>query len=360
MSKNGAKSHAFIAFGVIIVLVIIGLLAPYFAYEPDNRDLASANYIFPLIPYGPNTMDVENQNFVPPLAKSDPENWHYRHWLGTDQLGRDIASQMIHGTRTSMFIGFLSMLLALIPGVSLGLFSGYFGNKTLKMHWTTLLFGIFSGFTFLFYVFFPLNHHCYYYCLLFVGLLVFWWLLSQIDNILRNKSSKVIHFPLDNVLLRVIEIRKSLPGLFILFGVMTLFSGGSILNISLIIAILSFTEFARYTRGEVINVKSENYVVSAKVLGYSHLRILYRHILPNILPTIIVITCFSFSGAILLESSLSFLGYGLPVETASYGKILAGGRQVLAWWMVVFPGIAIFVWVFCLNYIASYFQERNK
>ena len=161
------------------------------------------------------------------------------------------------------------------------------------------------------------------------------------------------------LLLKVIEIRKSFPGIFILLALVSLFAVPSIWNIVFIISLLSWTEFARFARAETLAVKEENYILSVKVLGFNDLRILFRHVLPNILPTLIVIACFSTGGAVLLESTLSLLGIGLPVEEVTWGKMMAEGRNMNAWWLVVFPGLAIFILILSLNTLASAFQKSN-
>lgn len=165
--------------------------------------------------------------------------------------------------------------------------------------------------------------------------------------------------PFDMLLLKVIEVRKSFPGIFILLALVSLFAVPSIWNIVFIIALLGWTEFARFARAETLAIKEENYIISVKVLGFSDVRILFRHILPNILPTLIVIACFSIGSAVLLESTLSFLGIGLPVEEVTWGKMMAEGRNMNAWWLVVFPGLAIFILILSLNSLASGYQKSN-
>ena len=314
--------------------------------------------ISPIIPYGPNTIDVKNQNFISPFEHQNVPNYYYRHWLGTDKLGRDVAAQMIHGTQTSLIIGFLSVVLAFIPGVFIGLIAGYKGDKGFKVHWIV---GVLSGLATVLVIFYLVYLPWHFWSkvwLFFVTLIVSLALFSRMNTALLRYSGVGFYFPFDGVLMRIIEIRKSLPALFILLGLLTYFSDSGIMSLTVIIALLSWTEFARFTRAEVINIKSESYITSARTLGFDTIRIVVRHILPNILPTLAVVACFGFSGAILLESSLSFLGIGIPIESASLGMILAGGRHLQAWWMVVFPGLMIFMIIFSLNQVASYFQEQ--
>lgn len=189
-----------------------------------------------------------------------------------------------------------------------------------------------------------------------VGIIIFGAIISW-----SNKSDyfKKHNVPIDMLLLKVIEIRKSFPGIFILLALVSLFAVPSIWNIVFIIALLGWTEFARFARAETLAVKEENYILSVKVLGFSDVRILVVHILPNILPTLIVMVCFSIGSAVLLESTLSFLGIGLPVEEVTWGKMMAEGRNMNAWWLVVFPGLAIFILILSLNTLATGYQKSN-
>ena len=119
---------------------------------------------------------------------------------------------------------------------------------------------------------------------------------------------------------------------------------------------MGWTEFARFARAETLAIKEENYILSAKAMGYSDLRIMFKHILPNIAPTLIIVACFSAAGTVLLESTLSFLGIGLAAEDVSWGKILAEGRNLKSWWLVVFPGGAIFFLILSLNVLSDRFK----
>ncbi|MEZ4911831.1 MAG: ABC transporter permease [Saprospiraceae bacterium] len=339
---------------ILLGIFILSILAPLLAYEVRQDSNA---IIVPLIPYGPNTIDVKNQNYVGPFEYQLVYSGYFRHWLGTDKLGRDIAAQLIHGTQTSMIIGFLSVLLALIPGVLIGLIAGFKGDKGFMFHWVTAILTFIFSCTFLFYLLYLPVDVWVHLVLIIAYSSAMYFIIGQLNTYLLNRSYVGFHFPFDSILMRMVELRKSLPAMFILLGLLTFFSHSGIISLTFTIALLSWTEFARFTRGEVINIKKESYIISAKTLGFSDIRIMMRHIFPNIIPTIAVVTCFAFSGAILLESSLSFLGIGVPIESVSLGMILAGGRDLQAWWMVVFPGIMIFIIIFCLNHIASYLQE---
>ena len=126
------------------------------------------------------------------------------------------------------------------------------------------------------------------------------------------------------------------------------------------ILILGWTSFARHARAETLSVKEREYVTAARIMGSGHLAILYRHILPNILPTLLLLGAMNFAGNVLLESTLSFLGMGLPPEEVSWGSLLSEGRKnPYAWWLVVFPGFVLFVLVFTINQLTYQYLEKD-
>lgn len=317
--------------------------------------------IQPVIPYSPQQTDVERYFSTSPLSEQPTLSWRNRHWLGTDKLGRDVAAGMIHGTKVGLLIGFISITLAFIFGVSLGMVSAYNKDNGIKFHFIQVIFGVISIFIIGFYGYYQwqLESFGWWILITYLVILIF-------SNILLNIIIKKfgwpqnVNFPIDTLLVKAIEVRKSFPGLFILLALTSLVTSPSVWSIIVIISLLIWPDFARYARAETLAVAEENYVVSAKVLGLGHWKILYRHILPNILPTLTVVACFSISGALILESSLSFLGLGLPVEQVTWGKMMAEGRNMYAWWLVVFPGIALFLIVLGLNTIAEEINDHQK
>ena len=336
------------------------LLSKSFSPSSFNEKYDAKSCLMPLIPYSPLYIDKDNPTAISPFGPSNTRMIKNRHWLGTDKLGRDVASGMIHGTATALKIGVISVFFAFIVGVGLGMMSAYYKDDGIGFSIPQLFVMILFMVTGLYYLsmeWLIFNTSILYFSggflvlIAVVRLLVLW--LDKWQN------SKKYHIPLDMLLIKIIEVRKSFPGIFILLALVSLFAVPSIWNIVFIISLLSWTEFARFARAETLAVKEENYILSVKVLGFNDLRILFRHILPNILPTLIVIACFSTGGAVLLESTLSFLGIGLPVEEVTWGKMMAEGRNMNAWWLVVFPGLAIFILILSLNKLASAFQKSN-
>lgn len=371
------KSFGFrIAVLLILLYVLIALVAPFIANNKplvcstdkgfifpmfeNKTDIPKGNCIYALIPYGPNETNLSSGVSLSPLDPQKDLSPRYRHWLGTDKLGRDVAAGIIHGTKVAIQIGFISVIFSFIFGVSLGLLSGYYKDENIKFNIFQVVLSSVFFVLWMFYMVFEwqFGH-------LNLITIVMWFcifLLCQYAIIvfaLKIPTKIKYHFPLDTLVVKSIELRKSFPGIFILLALTTLFATPSVWNIILIITLLGWTEFARYARAETLAVKQENYINTAKILGFSHIRILLIHILPNIMPTLIVVACFSVSGAILLESTLSFLGIGLPVEQVSWGKMMAEGRSLLHWWMVVFPGIALFIIILCLITIADSLQDKR-
>jgi peptide/nickel transport system permease protein len=158
----------------------------------------------------------------------------------------------------------------------------------------------------------------------------------------------------DLLLSRIIEIVICFPVLFLLLSVQA-FLNPSIINIMVALGLVSWTGVARLQRGEFIRLVGLDFVQGVRALGGGHLRIIFAHILPNAIAPILVLASFGIAGSILVESTLSFLGFGVPQPTASWGDLLNNGRNDIqgTWWLTVFPGLAIFLTVTCFNLVGE-------
>ena len=137
-------------------------------------------------------------------------------------------------------------------------------------------------------------------------------------------------------------------------AILPVFATSSIWNIIFVISIFLWSDFARYTRAETMSVINENYIKRVHNLGFRDFYIMYKHVLPNIKSTLLVVFCFSVASCILVESSITFLGIGLGIEEVTWGSMLSEGRKSMVWWLILMPGMAIFLVVWSLNTIASY------
>ena len=162
----------------------------------------------------------------------------------------------------------------------------------------------------------------------------------------------------DMIISRLMEIVICFPVFFLILTVMA-FLRPSIFNIMIIIGLTGWPSIARLMRGEFFRLRSREFVLAAKAMGGSDLRIIFKHIIPNGITPIIISATFGIAGAILTESSLSFIGFGVPQPTASWGEILNNGRNDIygSWWLTVFPGIAIFLTVTAFNMIGETLRD---
>ena len=162
----------------------------------------------------------------------------------------------------------------------------------------------------------------------------------------------------DALLMRIVDIVLALPGILIALVFAAAF-GASILNIIIIVIISSWVRYARQVRGEVLSQKEREFVVSARAIGASSSRIMFVHLLPNVAATILVIATFSAGSVILLESSLSFLGIGIPPPTPAWGTMVADGRQwiTIAWWVSMMPGLAIGATILAMNLLGDWLRD---
>lgn len=332
----------------------LGLVKPYPHLRGRSwQDLSTDIALYPIIKFNGETIPNDSKPFAKPGASVKMRQYKLRHWLGTDGLGKDVAAGIVQGSRKTLLISFLTMALASLIGFFFGVLSGYFGDYTVKINrWILPI--LFLGFGF---IFFQWIYGHWSFVLMLLSLILF---LLAIIFLNRTFNSSLVSIPFDIIVMRMIEIFKSVPALFILLALLALIARPSIFNVILIIGVLRWTNIARVLRAELLKTKAKDFMIASKALGLSNSQILWRHAIPNSIPPLITIIAFGFSGVILLEATISFLGIGLSAEEVTWGSLLSDARgNFSAWWLALFPGLAIFLMVVACNYLGDTLNEIN-
>ncbi len=260
--------HTRLASAGFVLIVLFSLSAAFAGY---------------LAPYSPTQQIVTDALQGPSGA----------HWLGTDELGRDILSRVMYGGRASLEVGFVSVALALVIGTGLGMVAGYWAN-------------------------------------------------TMIDQVIMRVMDALLSFP---ALILALAIVAALgPGL-----------PGQLPNATWAIAIVGIPIYARLTHGQLLSIRERDYILAAHTVGANDVRIMVQHILPNVLSPLIVQASLGIATAILTEAALSFLGLGVQPPTPSWGEMLNAGYGFLDMdpWIVVGPGMAIFLAVLGFNFVGD-------
>lgn len=249
---------------LVFILVLIGLFGRFMApYRPIAQDLTG-------VLAAPNA----------------------RHWLGTDELGRDVLSRLLYGATISLQVGIAAVLIASVPGVILGTYVGYRRGLV------------------------------------------------------------------DNVVMRVLDGVMAFPALILALTIVAVL-GSNIFNVMLAIAVTSFPHYARLVRGQVLAVREYDYVLAVRSVGARDGRIIFRHIMPNVISPVLVQASLGVGFAIMAEAGLSFLGLGIQPPTPTWGSMIQVGFQYLetAPWLVMAPGTMIFMAVLGFNLLGDGLRE---
>jgi peptide/nickel transport system permease protein len=292
---------------VIVAFILVALLAPLIANNKPYIYVSSGKFSFPLF-YEDKDLrgkDLRKNEFTgfkifPPVVYSYSEyDLDYivvgpsaRHLLGTDEQGRDLLSRMIHGSRVSIFIGFIAVTIYVAIGIIVGSIAGFYGG----------------------------------------------WI--------------------DIVISRVIEVIMCFPTFFLILTILALW-GPSLSSVMVVIGITSWPGIARIVRGEFMQLREMDFVAASRAVGARDWWIIFRHILPNSLAPVLVSATFGIASTILIESSLSFLGFGVQPPTPSWGDILSQSRDFMdfAWWLTFIPGAAIFISITAYNLVGDALQD---
>ena len=241
--------------------------------------------LWPVDPYHQSIAHV----FQPPLESGEHGNLYP---LGSDQLGRDLLARIIAGTRTSLVIVTLAMLIAAPLGVAGGVLAGFFGR------WT------------------------------------------------------------DATIMRLVDIQLAIPFILLVMMIVAVLGSG-MANLIIVLGITGWAVYARVARGQVLSIKNLEYIEAAQALGSSRLRLILRHILPNIMTPLIVLITLDLPRLVILESAMGFLGLGVQPPTPTLGNLLGEGQAYIftSWWLVVFPGTVIAMLVVAFNLIGDWLVQ---
>ncbi|GAB5551457.1 MAG: hypothetical protein Sapg2KO_10480 [Saprospiraceae bacterium] len=339
--------------------------------EYFNRNWSEVDYdyvIFPLIPYASTTIDRKNMSLTAPNGPQNISSNKWRHWLGTDEIGRDVAAGMIAGTRVALLVGLISMSIATLLGLFFGLVAGFYGDDRFEWYRIQLVLVLLALPFATFYAFIvpaQVGATATGFGLLLRKVIVFLiWLVaaSLIGKILGRLRffKKKWTLPVDTLIMRLVEVVNSLPGLLLILAILAIVEKPSVYYIMIIIGFISWTSITLYIRAELLKIRQLDYMEAGRALGYSDLRLLVRHAMPNGLRPVLISISFGMAGAILLEAFLSFLGIGLPAEMVTWGSMIRkiqGNVSTGAWWIAVFPGLAIFFTVTLFNLIGDGLTE---
>ncbi len=331
------------------------------------KDLEYDWVVWPPVPYLPRNIDVMN-TWVGPFDDQNVPSKRWKHWLGTDDLGHDVLAGMIHGTRIALLVGLVSMGIAALIGIFFGAIAGYYGDNRLKLSIASIVIYLVGFVLAMFYAFGTRSYiltdaigtsfgsfmwEFLISIILFVAIMVGFRYLSKLIKKLPI-NFKEIPIPLDILISRLIEIVVSIPQLFLIISIAAVVAKPSIFIVMIIIGLTTWTGIARFTRAELLRIRNLEFVEAANALGYKEWRIIVKHALPNALSPVLIAIAFGIASAILIESTLSFIGVGVPAETITWGSMLSKARQVSsAWWLAIIPGFAIFITVTIYNLIGE-------
>ncbi len=320
------------------------------------------------VPYGATEFDFMNDKYRSPFDDQDVASARWHHWLGTDEQGRDVLSGVIHGTQTAFLVGIVSVTITLIIGILLGSLAGFYGDFDLKISrvrfWMNIVFipiAFFYGFQVRAYTISDSFAESAYFGFgqIFLSFFIFLLALTLLNFLLWPFKKipflgKKVALPLDLIINRIIEVVVSVPGLILIMAVVAIIAKPSIFVVMILIGLMGWTGIARLVRAEMLRVRKMEFIDAAKSFGFSDFRTIFIHALPNCMTPVFIAAAFGIAGAILTESTLSFLGIGVAPEDVTWGSLLNAGRSNQhAHWLILTPGIAIFLVVTFFNLIGE-------
>ena len=280
-----SSSLTVVAAAATVFIIVVAFLSPLLA---------------PHTPFDPATLSLSD-GLKPPVLLSPDGEWAFP--LGTDDQGRDVLSSIMYGTRLSLVVGFASVIVAMVLGISLGLVSGYFGGAVDAV-------------------------------------------IMRIADVQLTFPAILVALLIDGIVRGLISVqRHDEIAIYVIVGA---------------IGLSFWVQYARTVRGSVLVEKNKEYVQAARVIGLSPVLIMVRHVLPNVTGPLLVIATINLGLAIISEATLSVLGVGLPSTEPSLGTLIRLGNEVLQsgdWWITVFPGITLAALVLAVNLLGDWLRD---
>jgi len=277
--------------------------------------------------------------------------WSGVYLLGTDELGRDVFARMMQGAWVSLTVGFVAVGISVLVGILLGGISGYYGQNAVTADQVIGVVLVIIGIGLFFAKAFASGA-----VLLIPG--GFWFVFSprwkkkwrKAREVGWTKILSMRTMSIDTVIMRFVDIMLCFPSFFLILTVVALLPA-SIYNIMIVIGLTSWMGTTRFVRAEFLSLREQDFVTAARALGVSSGRIIFRHMVPNAIAPVLVSATIGIASAILTEAGLSFLGLGVPPPHATWGNILADGKNYIfdAPWLTFIPGIAILIVVLSFN-----------
>jgi len=297
---------------ILAALLLVAVLAPLLATDRPWLARGGRGLVSPALASFFGAREAAADRDLKPLVRAPVRHHPNRidldavlqppgrgHWMGTDVLGRDLAARVLHGARVSLAVGLLAALFALAVGVPLGAWAGYRGGLA------------------------------------------------------------------DAVVARCVETVLCFPALLLVLVVLSAASGwlhrlSDVVRIALVLGVTGWVPVTRYLRAEFLKLRESDMVTAARALGGGHLRIVVRHILPSALAPVLVTAAFAVGAAIGTEAALSFLGLGVRPPTATWGGLLSEAREHIdrAWWLALWPGVALFLAVLGCNLLGEGLRDH--
>ncbi len=265
-------------------------------------------------------------------------------------MGRDVFSRLLQGAVVSLLVGFVAVGISVTIGMILGGIAGFSGRVSIKFGGVLFLIVVIAGFA---------SYGAgkvYPACILWavgLGILGIWkWSNSSSRHLARRCQGYLFFrlFSIDTLIMRAVDIMMCFPVFFLILTLIAILPS-SIWIIMIVIGLTGWTGTTRFVRAEFLSLREQDFVIAAQALGLPRWRIIFRHMMPNAIAPVLVSATIGIPGAILTESALSFLGFGVPPPNATWGNILAGGRHFIfdAPWLLIAPAAAILVTVLSFN-----------